>query len=105
MTKPLTYVETMSPFGQCQQIWPYQTRKARCSVCGFLHSSRHWNYLEKPMNLTPTDAVIDEVRAVRRKISARFNHDPARLVAYYEKLQEQFQSRLLTAEQRAAPSG
>jgi hypothetical protein len=29
------------------------------------------------------DPVIDEVRAVRHSISARFEHDPAKLVAYY----------------------
>jgi hypothetical protein len=41
------------------------------------------------------DAVIEEVRAVRRRISARFDHDPARLVAYYEELQKRYQDRLL----------
>jgi hypothetical protein len=30
---------------------------------------------------------IKEVRAVRRKISAEHGHDPARLVAYYQRLQ------------------
>jgi hypothetical protein len=41
------------------------------------------------------DPVIDEVRDVRHRISARFGHDPARLVAYYQELQEQFRERLL----------
>jgi hypothetical protein len=41
------------------------------------------------------DPVIEEVRAVRRRISARFDHDPARLVAYYEELQKRYQDRLL----------
>lgn len=30
---------------------------------------------------------INEVRAVRRKISAEHGHDPARLVAHYQRLQ------------------
>ena len=29
------------------------------------------------------DPLIDEIRAVRRKISAEFGHDPRRLVAHY----------------------
>jgi len=41
------------------------------------------------------DAPIDEVRELRRRISARFDHDPARLVAYYVKLQEQYRDRLI----------
>jgi hypothetical protein len=41
------------------------------------------------------DPVIDEIREIRRTISARFDHDPARLVAYYMKLQEQHKDRLI----------
>lgn len=44
---------------------------------------------------TPSDPVIEEVREARRRISARFDHDPARLVAYYVELQEQYRDRLL----------
>jgi hypothetical protein len=32
---------------------------------------------------------IEEVRAVRRKISAEHGHDPARLVAHYQRLQSE----------------
>jgi hypothetical protein len=39
--------------------------------------------------------VIEEVREARHRISARFDHDPARLVAYYMELQQQYQDRLL----------
>ena len=50
------------------------------------------------------DQPIDEVRELRRRISARFEHDPARLVAYYVKLQEQYRDRLIdpakTAEEK-----
>jgi hypothetical protein len=44
------------------------------------------------------DPVIDEVREIRQRISARFNHDPAQLVAYDVELQKQYQSRLVDAE-------
>jgi hypothetical protein len=47
------------------------------------------------MSQIPNDPPIDEVREVRHQISARFNHDPSQLVAYYLKLQQQFQDRLL----------
>ncbi len=43
----------------------------------------------------PSDPVIDEVRAIRRRISARFGHDPARLVAYYIELQARHRDRLI----------
>jgi hypothetical protein len=43
----------------------------------------------------PQDPVIDEIRAVRHRISERFGHDPARLVAYYLELQKQYQDRLI----------
>ena len=39
--------------------------------------------------------VIDEIREVRHRISARFDHDPARLVAYYMELQERHRDRLM----------
>ncbi len=42
-----------------------------------------------------SDPVIDEIRAVRHRISARCNHDPVQLVAYYMELQEQYGDRLV----------
>ncbi|MDF0673313.1 MAG: hypothetical protein P0120_03070 [Nitrospira sp.] len=42
-----------------------------------------------------SDQPIDEIREVRHRISARFDHDPVRLVAYYAKLQEQYRDRLI----------
>ncbi len=45
-----------------------------------------------------SDPVIDEIREVRHRISARFDHDPVRLVAYYMELQKQFPDRLMEAE-------
>ena len=48
----------------------------------------------------PPDPVIDEIREVRRRISARFDDDPERLVAYYMELQKQYGDRLLSSDQR-----
>ena len=53
------------------------------------------------MNETTNDPVIDEVREVRHRISARFDHDPERLVAYYMELQKQYQDRLIQVEEDA----
>ena len=41
------------------------------------------------------DPVIDEIREVRHRISAKFNHDAASLVNYYIKLQQRHRDRLL----------
>jgi hypothetical protein len=56
------------------------------------------------MNPNPSDPVIDEVREVRRRISARCDHDPARLVAYYLELQKQYQDRLIKSEDASKPT-
>lgn len=46
-----------------------------------------------------SDPVIDEIREVRHRISARFGHDPAQLVTFYAEMQKQYQNRLIeTAE-------
>jgi hypothetical protein len=39
--------------------------------------------------------VIEEIREVRHRISARFDHDPVRLVAYYMELQKNYADRLI----------
>jgi hypothetical protein len=39
--------------------------------------------------------VIDEIREIRHRISADCDHDPEKLIAYYQKLQEQFPGRLI----------
>ena len=41
------------------------------------------------------DPVIEEIREVRRQISARCDHDPAKLVAYYMELQKRHQDRMI----------
>ncbi len=43
------------------------------------------------------DPAIDEIREIRHQISARFGHDPARLVAHYVELQKTFADRFLKA--------
>ena len=56
------------------------------------------------MKPTQSDPVIDEIRDVRHRISARFGHDPERLVAYYMELQKQYEDRLIKAEKDAEPT-
>lgn len=56
------------------------------------------------MKPNQTDAVIDEIRALRQRISERFAHDPARLVAYYMELQEQYRDRLIHPPEAAEPT-
>ena len=46
--------------------------------------------------------VIDEIREVRHCISARFGHDPTRMVAFYMEMQKQYQDRLIETTQSAA---
>ena len=41
------------------------------------------------------DPVIDQIRATRSLISARFDHDPKKIVEYYIKLQEEYRKRLV----------
>jgi hypothetical protein len=44
---------------------------------------------------TAADDAIEEVREIRRQISARFDHDPARLGEYYMELQKRHADRLV----------
>jgi hypothetical protein len=55
------------------------------------------------MNLNQKDPVIDEIRAVRHRISERVGHDPAQLVAYYLKFQEQYRDRLIDTVKSPEP--
>jgi len=47
------------------------------------------------MKQNRSDPVIDEIREVRHRISARFGHDPTQLVAFYMEMQKQYQDRLM----------
>ena len=53
------------------------------------------------MKQSQSDPVIDEIREIRHRISARCDHDPARLVVYYMELQKQYQDRLVETEKTA----
>jgi hypothetical protein len=56
------------------------------------------------MNQGLNDPVIDEIREVRKRISAQFEHDPVRLVAYYMKLQADYADRLIAAPKTVDPT-
>ena len=47
------------------------------------------------MKQSQADPVIDEIREVRHRISARVDHEPARLVAYYIELQKRYRDRFI----------
>jgi hypothetical protein len=54
--------------------------------------------VQKPrvyMDSTMPDPVIDQIREIRHRISASCDHDPAKLVAYLMRYQEQFRDRLI----------
>ena len=53
------------------------------------------------MKQNPSDPVIDEIREVRHRISARFGHDPTQMVAFYMEMQKQYQGRLIETTQSA----
>ena len=44
---------------------------------------------------TEADDVVEEVREIRRRISARFDDDPVKLVEYYMEVQKQYADRLV----------
>ena len=52
-----------------------------------------------------SDPAIDEVREVRHRISARFDHDPTRLVAFYMEMQKQYRDRASEIGKNAGRSG
>ena len=56
------------------------------------------------MNPPMPDPVIDEIREIRHRISAECDHDPAKLVAYFPKIQEQYSDRLITSPRFAPPN-
>jgi len=51
------------------------------------------------------DAAIEEIRNVRRAISAEFNHDTRALLDHYRELEERYADRLLRKNRTAAPEG
>ena len=61
-------------------------------------TSLRWNCLEVTVRETQSDPAIDEIREIRHRISARFDHDPAKLVAYYMELQKHYGDQLLKSD-------
>ncbi len=51
------------------------------------------------------DPAIDEIREIRHRISARFDHNPSRIVAYYMEMQKQYEDRLIKAEKLSEATG
>lgn len=47
--------------------------------------------------LADSEAGIEEIRAVRHRISAQFDHDPYRLVAFFMQRQRETNGRLVSA--------
>ena len=56
------------------------------------------------MTQDQSDPVIDEIREVRHRISARLDHDPVRLVAYYMHLQERHRDRIVVTRKATDPT-
>ena len=51
------------------------------------------------------DPIIDEIRAVRHRISEEFGHDPKKLCEHYMQLQEQHRDRLVRSTDRPPDKG
>lgn len=51
--------------------------------------------MSNPEPMSDSDPSVDEVRQIRREMSARFGHDPVRLVEYLMEFQEQYRDRLV----------
>ncbi len=54
-------------------------------------------------NHEDSDPPIDEIRAVRHEISARFGHDPRKLVEHYMQLQRRHADRLISVGEGRDP--
>jgi hypothetical protein len=52
---------------------------------------------------TKHDDGLEWLREIRRKMSAKFKHDPRKAAAYYQKMQRQYAGRLYRREQEPAP--
>ena len=103
MTKPRVYVETSIPSF-------YVERRTAPDIVARREWTRQWwdnasnqyelvtSPLEIVMKKSQNDPVIDEIREIRHRISARFNHDPTQLVAYYMERQKEYQGRLIASK-------
>lgn len=66
---------------------------AVCSVP--IDSVREATVTDRLCSRPSTDPTIDEIRAVRHRISEEFGHDPKKYVEHYMKLQERHHERLV----------
>jgi hypothetical protein len=53
--------------------------------------------MSNPETTSDSDPIVDEVRQIRHEMSARFAHDPVRLIEYLMEFQEQYRDRLVPA--------
>jgi hypothetical protein len=51
--------------------------------------------MSNPEAMSNSDPIVDEVRQIRHEMSARFGHDPVRLIEYLMEFQEQYRDRLV----------
>jgi hypothetical protein len=49
------------------------------------------------------DPLIEEIRAVRHRISARFGHDTKRLVQHYREMEKLYADRMLRQDRAGGP--
>ncbi len=47
-----------------------------------------------------TDEAIKEIRDIRHKISAEFNHETKALIDHYKKLEKKYKGRILQREEK-----
>jgi hypothetical protein len=52
-----------------------------------------------------SDPVIDEIREIRHRISAQFDHNPAKLVAHYMEIQKKRKDRLVETQKDSEQAG
>jgi len=57
------------------------------------------------MKQRQSDPVFNEVREVGHRISARFEHDPLRLVVFYMEMQRQYHDRLSETAKNGGRNG
>ena len=50
------------------------------------------------------DPVIKRIRDVRHEISAKFDHDPGKLVAHYIELQKKYANRIVKPPRQPEPA-
>jgi hypothetical protein len=76
------------------------------AVCAVLADAvREATVTDRLCSRASTDPTIDEIRAVRHRISEQFGHDPKKLVEHYMNLQERHRDRLVRPTDRPPDKG